>query len=203
MKVKLIRKRPAELCHTRTFYFANVHGFTWPPAWVPWFFFFILDYAQTQYTFHHQPYMAIFHRTAGPQQFWHLKKSWLKLPASSSSMDEHQTCWTSAVLWVVLSPLGLNVDKTADLWQFYGWFGPRLNIENNQTAGPQQFYGWFWAHRKKLQENCWTSSVLWMVWALRNQFCQNFRPWQFNGWVWTGTRGLKFCMQEVFDHAPT
>ena len=41
MKVREIRKRPAERCHTRTFYFANINGFTGPPAWVTWFFLFL------------------------------------------------------------------------------------------------------------------------------------------------------------------
>ena len=78
-------------------------------------------------------------------------------------MDERQTCWTSAVLWMVLGPPGANVDKTADLGSFMDGFGPRQNFSNNKTAGPRQFYGWFWAQWQKSQQNCWTSAVLWMV----------------------------------------
>ena len=43
-------------------------------------------------------------------------------------MDERQTCWTSAVLWMVLGPPGANVDKTADLGSFMDGFGPRQNF---------------------------------------------------------------------------
>ena len=76
-------------------------------------------------------------------------------------MDERQTCWTSAVLWMVLGPPGANVNKTADLGSFMDGFGPRQNFRNNKTAGPQQFYGWFWAHHNKTAG-----------------------PQQFYGWFW-------------------
>ena len=44
MKVRLIMKCPAELCHTQTFYFANVHGFTRPPTWIPWISFLFIPF---------------------------------------------------------------------------------------------------------------------------------------------------------------
>ena len=111
------------------------------------------------------------------------KKSWIKLPDGSSSMDERQTCWTSAVLWMVLGPPGANADKTADLGSFMDGFGPWQNISNNKTAGPQQFYGWFWAHYNK---TAGPQQFYGWFWALRNQCCQNCRPRQFYGWFWTG-----------------
>ena len=38
MKVRQIRKCLAKLCPTQNFHFANVHGFTRPPTWVPCLF---------------------------------------------------------------------------------------------------------------------------------------------------------------------
>ena len=35
-----LKKRLAELCPTQNFHYANVHGFTRPPAWVPCFYYF-------------------------------------------------------------------------------------------------------------------------------------------------------------------
>ena len=97
-------------------------------------------------------------------------------------MDERQTCWTSAVLWMVLGPPGANVDKTADLGSFMDGFGPRQNFQNNKTAGPQQFYGWFWAHHNK---TAGPQQFYGWFWALRTPCCQNCGPWQFYGWIWT------------------
>ena len=39
-------------------------------------------------------------------------------------MDERQTCWTSAVKWMVLGSTGANADKTTDLGSFMDGFGP-------------------------------------------------------------------------------
>ena len=61
-------------------------------------------------------------------------------------MDERHTCWTSAVLWMVLG-LPVTARRTCQ-----------------QNCGPWQFYGWIWALTKyQKQQNCWTSPVLWMV----------------------------------------
>ena len=69
-------------------------------------------------------------------------------------MDERQTCWTSAVLWMVLGP-PMTARRTCQ-----------------QNCGPWQFYGWFWALTKyQKQQNCWTSAVLWMVLGPLQQNC--------------------------------
>ena len=61
-------------------------------------------------------------------------------------MDERQTCWTSAVLWMVLGPPVTARRKC------------------QQNCRPWQFYGWFWALTKYFkQQNCWISAVLCMV----------------------------------------
>ena len=39
-KIRQIKEGWAEQCHTHTFYFANLPGFTRPSAWVPCFFIF-------------------------------------------------------------------------------------------------------------------------------------------------------------------
>ena len=85
------------------------------------------------------------------------------MPDLSSSMDDQQTCQTSAVLWMVLGPKGPNVIKTADLGSSIDGFWPRHIFHYNKTAGPRQFYGLFWAQWQKSQQNCWTPAVLWMV----------------------------------------
>ena len=56
-------------------------------------------------------------------------------------------------------PYGLSVIKTADLGSSVDGFGPN----------------------EKKQQNCRTSAVLWMVWALENTCQQNCGPWQFYG----------------------
>ena len=111
-----------------------------------------------------------------PQQFYGW--FWAQRATMSSKLR------TLAVLWMVLGPdifsittklldLGSSVDgfgpngknrnRTAGPQQFYGWFWA-LWIECHQNCRPWQFYGWFWALTNfPLQQNWWTSAVLWMV----------------------------------------
>ena len=100
----------------------------------------------TLYTCRHQPYMAvlqIIHSTAGPQQFWSIKKIMDKTAAVQQCYG-----WTSNLL---------------DLSSAMDGFGPTRR-KCRQNCRPWQFYGWFWAQTKfQQQQNCRTSAVLWMV----------------------------------------
>ena len=105
-------------------------------------------------TCRHQPYMAvlqIIHSTAGPQQFWSIKKIMDKTAAVQQCYG-----WTSNLL---------------DLSSAMDGFGPTRR-KCRQNCRPWQFYGWFWAQTKfQKQQNCRTSAVLWMVLGPPQQNC--------------------------------
>ena len=115
------------------------------------------------------------HQNCGPWQFY----GWFW---AQTHFQFQQNCWTSAVLWMVLGPMAKITTELLDLSSFMDGFGP-YGLSVIKTADLGSSMDGFGPNEKK-QQNCRTSAVLWMVWALENACQQNCGPWQFYGWFW-------------------